>query len=298
MNDKGAKKAAAKVRARNKTAKHIDPFVASFLHDGKEVREQQPYKTMDAVEIDRELVANKLGVPVVQVTAKVVDNRNDTEKKKAGVKETATERRARKKAKDAVKAEENKDRPMAPLEGGESEQTAANFPPAYKSISAEDATAKFCELDKKKEEAEKELSHLLTIHKEEKGAAESKIANIEKEVRELRLSIDPKQLDLFRHPAPAAASPESLPELDMPEITGLDIPDGEKPVAVEFWIVKNGDGTPHIEHADSLAKSNMPESMNHLPLEEYAYAVRDYLARLLNADENTIKTVWEVMAKW
>jgi hypothetical protein len=298
--DKGKKKAAAKAKKLAVTHKRMDQFVASFTLDGKTIQEQRSYKDMAMMESDREILATLKNVTPSKICPHIVDNRNQTEKKKAGVKSCAKEAHARKE----VKEHEAKENPLGKKEDA---QTTADLPPAYKPITADEAVAKFSDIVGELQEANQALELMKERHGREKKAAESEIEEIEKQLFELKSSINPAQMDLFRHAqAQAPAATTVLKEFDLTVLKEFDltvleefdfdadalaVPEGVEPVAMAFYKGKMS-GAEQVDMDEAAHLSDRPQCMNHLPLDEYAYAVRDYMA-----DAHKLEPT-EIMVKW
>jgi hypothetical protein len=188
--EKQKKKAAARAKNLARTAKGIEKFVCSFYLKNVEIQAQRPYKTTEDIEADRTALAELKKVERHEIISKIIDNRNQAERKKEGGKISGKEKKARKAVKEA-------------------EQTAANLPAAYKPITPERAILKFVEI-MKDIKAEKDKEALMAEeHKEEKAAQAAILEGLQKSLRELSDSISPKQLDLFRHAAKEAPKKDS-----------------------------------------------------------------------------------------
>jgi len=291
IEEKRTKKAAGRAKKLAATHKKLEPFVASFWMDGKEIQAQRPYRSKEEIQADQDALATLKGVNILKIEVRTTDNRNLTEKKKAGVKETAAEKRVRKKAKDEVKADHDKDRPLKPRDGDE--QLKLN--PQYKPESNEDRLRSYDEVSLEMEEHDREERAMKERHSTEKAAWQEKESELRAELYGIRC----KQMDLFKDQPPAVTviTDGIGVEYDKPDLANLEIPDGMIPdMALFFEGLPDVPGKEPIEVV-KLDKSNIPQAMGHMPIEEYVGAIRDMLSRELKTDESGVTVAWMDSAK-
>lgn len=253
MSEKGKKKAVAKIKKISATHKRMDQFVASFSLDGKTIQEQRSYKDAGMLDQDREILAELNGVSVDKIMPHITDNRNMTEKEKAGVNVGKKEKDARKAVKDA----EAKDRLLL-------DEPAIPLPPAYKPETPEDRLRSYDEISREIAEHRRSEADMKQRHSEEKKAWEARDSELHAELEGLRQS----QMDLFKHPAPAAAE-----EFDFDiDFNGMDIAAGGD--LVRFMPVITGEYDGDLRFDISIA-----DAPAGLSVAEYLLAVRDCLER-------------------
>lgn len=202
MEDKKKRRAATKAKNLAKTAKTIEKFVCSFYLNDVEIQAQRPYKTSEDIEEDRKALAEIKKIPAYKIISKIIDNRNKTEKKAAGVKVPATSKKKKVLA----------------------EQSSAPLPPAYRQITPEQATIRFVEITRKIQKSTDAGTLMAKEHKEEKQAHEAELELLEKELCDLADMISPKQLDIFRH----AKQPEAKQNTTPTNEPGIEPKEAEK----------------------------------------------------------------------